>query len=111
MFPVPALALAEPLDGVGDALLARLVAFGFRDPLEIFAAAARREAVERGFGLRRFVEGSRELGMQRRRRLGPIFWLARGRSVRRKLGGLGDELVEIWRQVVDAGELAELPHG
>src|SRR5690242_7540206 len=110
VFPVAALAFGEPFDGGGDALLARRVLFRFGDPVEIFAALAGWEGFQRRFRSRRLVERGGKVGMHFGWRLGRVLGLAwRGRAFR-KLRRSHDHLVEVGRQLIDAGELAELSH-
>ena len=51
IFPIALFAFGDPVDGSGDALLARLGAFGVDDPLNIFPAATGAEGGKGGGGL------------------------------------------------------------
>src|SRR5581483_6869057 len=48
VFPVSRLALGNPVQRGLDALVTRLFAFGFRDPLDVFPLMARTEIFKRG---------------------------------------------------------------
>src|SRR5262245_28971892 len=94
ILPMPPLALAQPLDGIGDPLGPGRVLLRFGDPVEIFALRRRRKAVEHFLRLGIGLERGGKLRMQSRWRLGLMLDLARRRGGFGESRRLADKVVQ-----------------
>jgi hypothetical protein len=119
IFPVTLFTGRDPVDSSFDALVARFLALGIDDPLDIFAFAAGAEVLKGLPGFLVLVKCFAELGRGFERGLGRLDDFVAGRDGTRVLTAIdegcgladpGEEIV-LRREIGDAGDAAERAHG